>query len=182
MSERIYYVHRSANSVLGKIVRPVTKEETVQKKSLFGKIRYEKVTHTENKEATIPLLMYAEDGKYHEFFTGTEVKCSYGPYYFFVNDAIPEEERKNKYYDLYLQFQYSTKNTEKLNATQFAALVEEWLPYRDEIEKRIRARIRETGEKFLEDTARQREEQARALTAEQKSEAWLDSMIKKGKF
>ena len=89
---------------------------------------------------------------------------------------------KNKYYDLYLQFQYSTKNTEKLNATQFAALVEEWLPYRDETEKRIRARIKETGEKYLEDTARQREEQTRALTAEQKSEAWLDSMIKKGKF
>lgn len=182
MSERTYYLHRPSNAVLGKTVMPVTKEETVQKRSLFGKIRYEKVAKTEKKEVTVPVLMYMEDGKYYEFFTGTRVKQTYGPYYFFDNDVIPEEERKNKYFDLSMSFTSSRSNTDKLNATQFAEEVEKWLPYKDEIGKRIKARVKEAGEKYLADVAREKEEQERALKAEQKSEAWLDSMIKKGKF
>ena len=182
MSERKYYYHHPYNSSLGKIVRPVTKEETVQKKSLFGKVRYEKVTRTEKMNVPLPLLMYLEDGKYYEFFTGKELKNTFGESFWFVSDVIPDEARRGKYHDFSCCFRYTGKNTETLNATQFAKIVEDWLPYKEEYEKRITKRIKEVEQQYLEDDARQKEEQARALSAEEKSEAWLDSMIRKGKF
>ena len=130
---------------------------------------------------TLPLLMYLEEGRYFEFFTGRELRYQ-GEQFWFASDVIPDKERREKYYDFSCRFRYSYSNTDTLNATQFAEKVEDWLPYKEEYEKRIPKRIKEIEQKYLEDTAKKKEEQERALKAEQKSEAWLDSMIKKGKF
>jgi hypothetical protein len=180
MSERIYVECRNADRILGKINMPVTRTTTETRKTLFGKFKYVDVTTTKREDVSVPLLLYREDGKIFEFFTGREVFETYNSYNF-CSDVIPTEVKSRKYADFRIE-KFSRANTRVCNATAFAELVEKWMPYKDEIVKRIENHIRETNEQYLKDVAKEKADQERAMSAEEKSEAWLDSMIRKGKF
>ena len=180
MSERIYVECRNAGRILGKINMPVTRTTTETRKTLFGKFKYVDVTKTKREDVDVPLLLYREDGKIIEFFTGREMyegRSSYN----FCNDVIPPEIKEKRYPDYSIE-RFSRSNTRICNATAFAELVEKWMPYKDEIAKRLENHIRETNERYLKDVAKETAEKERAMSAEEKSEAWLDSMIRKGKF
>ena len=180
MSERTYIECKNANKVLGKINMPVTRTKTESRRTLFGKYKYVDVTTTKPEDVSVPLLLYSEDGKIFEFFTGREMVGDYSSYNF-CSDVIPPEAKRGKYADFRIE-RYSRANTRVCNATAFAELVEKWMPYKDEIVKRIENYIRETNEQYLKDVAKEKADEERALSAEEKSEAWLDSMIRKGKF
>ena len=185
MSDRKYYKYQGGSAALGTmpIRKTVTRKE--KKTNLFGKTREVEITRTETAETAVPLLFYLEDGKMHEFFSGEIIEgngafSSFG-YIWFHSDVIPAEKARS-YGAVYCETAISRRNTYTLNATQFAHEVETWMPYKDEIVQRILDRQKRMEEKYLKDTAQQEAERKKALSEEEKSEAWLDAMIKKGKF
>ena len=188
MGTREYYIADIGRyySPLGTVQmkEPVTR--TMQKNTLFGGAKYVQVTKEEKVERGIPLLLYCEDGVLREFFSGEEFRRSNNGYYLWVRDDIIPDNKRDSELALYVYTYGSNKNFDSANATQFASLVQKWMPYKDEIVSRIAKYKKDLHDKYVRETNAAELAQRRAAVEEKESEAWLDSMLKdsgkSGKF
>ena len=181
MGERTYYSTTAAR--LGTIRMKVTKTEKVFKKPLIGAGRYVDVTTTSMENVEVPLLYYAEDGRYFELFTGQEMWLS-GPSYSsnlgFTDNRIDKQEDYLRRFGFRITFA-SYPTAKKLNATQFADQAKAFLPYKDQVVALINKKHNDVVLAYLNAVAAERAKQNAAQIAEKNSEDFLDDLIGRNK-
>lgn len=159
---------------------------TVQKNTLFGGTKYVDVTKEEKVERGVPLLLYVEDGVMREFFTGEEFRMSGNEWYLWIRDDIIPDYQRNSDWAMRIYTYGSRRDYVSINATEFASIAQKWMPFEDEIVKRIETYKKDLHDKYVRETDAADAAQRKAAVEEKESEAWLDSILngsgKSGKF